>query len=421
MKPATCFDSSRKDLPVAPNGRHVVAIDVGQRHHAAAAISAGGQEFGRVLCFENNRAGIDRLDQLMLKPLEGPSRILIGMEATGHYWMPLYFELCRRGFHCIVINPIQTRSQFRCRIRKTKTDKLDARSIAQLIFSGKAKAARVPSEATFELRLLTRQRSRLLHWSSDLQCTALGYIDRLFPEYHDHFSTPLLAAGRALIRDVGLDPQELVNQSDQVAMILSQASRKVLRPEKIQSLLQLAEHSIGIRIGQRVLVQQLRSLLALIESIELQIKELDAQLQTRVEGLHSPLLSLGLNAPLVATLHAETDPISDFRHPWQYAAFAGLDPSTFQTGNFMGTRSHISKRGSPHLRYALYLSAFVLYRRHTVLRRLYQKSRDRGRVHTDALNIVAHKLARIIWRLLTDNRPYRARAPRLLTLNPSRA
>jgi transposase len=413
------IDSSRKDLPVHPNGRHVVGIDISQRVHAAAGVTAAGKDFGRMIAFDNNHAGVDRLEQLLLHPLGGACRTLIGLEATGHYWMPLYFELQRRGYDIVVINPIQTRGQFRSQIRKTKTDKLDARGIARLVSKGEAKTARIPSESQFELRLLTRQRWRLKGFCGDLERFALSLIECLFPEYPGIFCKPLLNSGRALIRELGLAPATLASQPQQVEELIARVGRKKVAPEKVRLLLARAQDSIGIARAEGVLIAQLRSVLTLIETFEAQISALDEELERRVAALHSPLLSLGIHAPLAATIHAESDPISDFRHPWQYAAYSGLEPSTRESGNYRGSHNPISKRGSPYLRHALYLAASVLYRRHRELQRLYQKYRKKGRHHTDALVIVAHKLARIVWRLLTDNRPFRARAPKreLTTVN----
>lgn len=405
-------NSSRKDRPVLPNGRHVVGIDIGQKFHAAAGVTTAGQDFGRSIAFDNTRAGVDRLEQLLLKPLGSPDRILIGMEATGHYWMPLYFELQRRGYESLVINPIQTRAQFRSRIRKTKTDKLDARSIARLVCKGEATAARIPSESTFELRLLTRHRWRLTNLCGDLQRFAYSLIERIFPEYADVFCKPLLPTGCALIRELGLAPATLASRPDDVETLILRASRNRVSHATIRTLLARASQSIGIASAERVIADQLRSVIALLDTIESQIAALDEELERRIEKLGSPLLSLGLHAPLAATIHAESDPITDFRRPWQYAAYAGLDPSTCESGNFKGSRAHISKRGSPYLRHALFLAACGLYRRHRALQRLYQRSRKAGHHHTDALVIVAHKLARITWRLLTDNRPFRAKAPK---------
>jgi transposase len=407
----TMNDHSRKDRPVLPDGRHVVGIDVGKQTHAAAGVTAAGREFGRIISFSNDRAGLDQLETLLLKPLGGPKKILIGMEATGHYWMPLYFELRRRGYQAIVINPIQTRGKFRTRIRKTKTDKLDARSIARLVLSGDAKAARIPDENVLELRLLTRHRWRLMSLAGDLQRFAHSLIERIFPEYADVFCKPLLPTGRTLIRQLGLSPADLASRPDDLTNLINRASRNKVDQTTIQTLLARATQSIGIRQAERVIVDQLRSVIALVETVETQIAALDDDLAARVEKIGSPLPSLGLRAALAATIHAESDPIADFRRPWQYAAYAGLDPSTCESGNFKAAETHISKRGSPYLRHALFLAAASLYRRHRDLQRLYQRSRKAGHHHTDAVVIVAHKLARIVWRLLTDNRPFRSKAP----------
>jgi len=404
--------SSRRDLPVSAAGRNVLGIDVGKGRHAAAGLKSDGQVIKPRLSFENDRTGIDRLEKTLLKPLGGPKGVLVAMEATGHYWMPLYFELSRRGYEAVVINPIQTNAKFRARIRRAKTDKLDAVTIARLVLSGEARAARVPDERTLELRLLTRHRWRLADTASNLHRFALSLVDRIFPEYNGLFSEPLRPTTRRLIREIGLAPGQLLEASDRVGPVLHAGSHGRIGPERAIELLERAGRSIGIGKAEGVMVAQLRSCVELIEVIERQTGLLDEELVRRVRELGSPLPSLGVRAPIAATIHAESDPISDFRHPWQYAAFAGLDPSVFQTGQFTGTQAHISKRGSPHLRKVLYLTAMSLYRHHTDLYRCYQKSRRKGRHHTYAVVVVAHKLARIVWRMLTDNRPFRARPPR---------
>ena len=404
--------SSPKDKPVVPNGRHVVGIDIGLQRHAAAGITADGFQFGRILSFDNNRPGVDRLERELLQPLGAPKQLVIGMEATGHYWMPLYFELKRRGYYSIVINPIQTRGKFRSRIRKTKTDPLDARSIARLVLSGEAHAARIPDEKTFALRMQARHRWRLVDLSSDLQRFAYSLIDRLFPEFHGHFASPLNTTGRVLLREIGLAPRTLVERSDEVSALISRVSRKKITADKITALLEKARLSIGIRQAEDVMIAHLRDTLILIEEFEAQARVLEIDLESLPQVAESPLQSLGLSPALIATIHAESDPISDFTHPWQYAAYAGLDPSCYDSGNMHGTRTTISKRGSPYLRRALYLAACSVYRRHRTFQSLYQTYRKKGRHHTFAMVVVAHKLARVIWRLLTDQRDFRARPPK---------
>jgi transposase len=237
---------SRKDLPVHPNGRHVIGIDVGKKTHAAAALTRDSREFGRTLSLSNDRAGIDRLEEQLLKPLGGPQAVLLGLEATGHYWMPLYFELRRRDYQSVVINPIQTNAKFRARIRKTKNDPLDARAIARFLLSGDARAARIPDESVLALRLRTRHRWRLTDLASDLERFAHSLVDRLFPEFQDLFCSPLNATGRALLRQLGLAPQTLAAKPAEVAAVVRRASRGKLSADHAAELLRRAGQSIGI-------------------------------------------------------------------------------------------------------------------------------------------------------------------------------
>jgi transposase len=143
-----------------------------------------------------------------------------------------------------------------------------------------------------------------------------------------------------------------------------------------------------------------------------QIDQIEQQLEQRIQTIASPLPSLGISRVLAATIHAESDPISDFGTADQYVAYAGLDPSLHDSGDTLHWRGKISKRGSPALRHALYLAAFVVYRKHEYFQRIYRKHRRHGKGHRNALVIVARHLARVIWRLLTDARAFRKRPPK---------
>lgn len=402
----------KKANAVLPNGRFVVGIDVGQSRHAAAAFNPTGQLLRQLRSFTNNRSGIDKLQKIVLRPCGTPKNTLIGMEATGPYWMPLYFELKRRGYEPIVLNPIQTGNRSRARIRKTKTDRIDALTIARLINNGEAQAARIPSEPIFELRLLVRHRWRLVDYTSGLKRFIAALTEMLFPEYTHLFDKMLNVSSRALIREIGLAPNVIAASGNEVETLMLKTSRRQISKDKICNLLEQAQTSIGIARAQSVLTEQIRSTIALIETFEKQIILLDQELGVRAQQLNSPLTGLGLNAPLVTTIHAESDPILDFKSTREYVAFTGFDPTTSQSGNSRASQTQISKRGSPYLRQAFYLAAAGLYRNQHSLYHHYKKSRKKGLHHTAALVVVAHKLARITWRLLTENRPFKKRPPK---------
>jgi transposase len=211
--------------PVLANGRAVCGIDIGKRRHAAAALSPQGEILARLDAFPNTQAGIDRLEQEVLRKAGGPGKVLVAMEATGHYWMCLYVNLRRRGYDCVVLNPLQTSARGNVRIRKTQTDRIDAVGIARLILCGDAKATRVPDPAILELRLLVRHRRRLLRAVGGIERYAHTLIDRVFPEYADVFCNPFLPSSEKLIRQVGLSPHNLVEKESEVREILRIASR----------------------------------------------------------------------------------------------------------------------------------------------------------------------------------------------------
>jgi len=401
-----------KTKPVLARGRAIVGIDIGKRKHAAAAISAQGDLIARLDCFPNTRQGVDLLEKQVLRKAGGPTRTLVAMEATGHYWMCLYHELTRRGYKCVVLNPIQTNARLRSRIRKTKTDPIDSLGIAQFILTGDAKATRVPEEPTVELRLLVRHRWRLVTARSGMERYAHTLIDRVFPEYDGVFSRPFLPSGKALIREIGITPADITSRQDEVREVLYRASRGRLASETIEELIQRAKQSIGSRQAEPLITSQLRNVLDYVETIERQVDHIEDELTRRIALTDTPLTSLGIRAVLAATIHAETDPISDFSAPDQYVAYAGLDPSVRESGDSVRGRSKLSKRGSPLLRRALYLAAFSVSRQHDYFHRRYQKQRRKGRSHQHALVVVAHRLARVVWRILTDNRPFRKRPPK---------
>ena len=402
---------SKRAKTVLAKGRAVVGIDVGKRKHAATALTPNGEIIAQLASFPNTRDGINILENKVLRKAGGPAKVLLAMEATGHYWMCLYHELTRRGYECAVLNPVQTNAHARCQIRKNRNDRIDSEGIARLVLAGKARPTRVPDEKTAELRLWVRHRQRLLRAAGNMERFAHTLVDRVFPEYADILSKPFLPSAQKLIREVGLAPADLLDRKLDVRRVLRAASRGRIAPKTVDDLLQAAKQSIGTRQAEDVANRQLVLVFDCLATLREQIAAVEDEINQRMQKIGSPLLSLGITAKLAAAIHAESDPIGDFPTADQYVAYAGLDPSSYRSGDTIDRRGKISKRGSPSLRRALYLSAFVVTRKHAYFHRIYQKHRRRGKNHRNALVIVTHRLAHVIWRMLTDGREFTKRPP----------
>jgi transposase len=402
--------SKIKANTVRVDERNIVGIDIGKRKHAATAVSPQGVTIASFKLFENNRSGVDQLERHVLIPATTPHKPMIAMEATGQYWNALHDELQRRGYSCVVLNPIQTSSRGKKQIRKTKTDLVDSGLIARTILSGDARWTIVPDEAMFELRLLVRHRWRLIRTHGIILRYAISLLDRVFPEFEGIFCKPFLSSIRQLIREIGITPCSLIGNREKVPTVLERASRKMFSKEKIDLLLNRAAESIGTQQGDQTVNHQFRMIVDYLDFVEKQVKEVNEELRKRMAETPSPITSLGIGPELAATILAESGDVTMFAGPEKYSAFCGLDPSEYKSGDRIKGRTPISKRGSPLLRWAMYMSAVTVCKKHHDFNRIFERHAHKG--YRYAMVAVAHKLARVIWRLMKDNRKFTKRPPK---------
>ena len=123
-------------------------------------------------------------------------------------------------------------------------------------------------------------------------------------------------------------------------------------------------------------------------------------------------MTMRIGAEVAATILAESGDMTRFPGPGEYSAFCGLDPSVQDSGDTIRGVSHISKRGAPLLRWALYVSAQTMVKKHRDFTKIYDRHINKG--HRYALIAVAHKLARVIWRLFKDGRSFTKQPPKRL-------
>ena len=104
-----------------------------------------------------------------------------------------------------------------------------------------------------------------------------------------------------------------------------------------------------------------------------------------------------------AMILGEIGDISRFSNPSKLLAYAGLDPTVNQSGKFTAKTTRMSKRGSSLLRYALINAAWNVSLNNKTFNDYFVLKKSQGNGHYAALGHVAHKLVRVIFKMLRDN------------------
>ena len=385
---------------------YIVGIDIGKNHHEASIVSPEGKQIGRSLRFATTHKGADSLMSFIFKNI-GNSPCVFGMEATGHYWYPIYSFLKAKGYTIYVINPIQSDSLRKMYIRQTKNDSIDSFLIAEVIRFGQFGTTSMADENILAMRQLCRYRDSVISSRTEIKLRIGTIMEQIFPEYEKQFSSLWVSTSMGILEKY-LTPENIENAPiDELFEIIKDKSHNRLTKAKAISIKEAAADTFGIKIAQDAFSFQLKQLIDRMNFLDKQIEALDCQILEYYEKFDCYLHTIpGIGMIAAATILAEIGDISRFKNSSALVAFAGIDPTVRQSGEFNSTHNHMSKRGSPYLRHAIFLAATTCSFHNSPLNAYYKKKRDQGKHHLTATRAVARKLTTVIYAVLRDSKPY---------------
>ena len=385
---------------------YIVGIDIGKNHHEASIVSPEGKQIGRSLRFATTHKGADSLMSFIFKNI-GNSPCVFGMEATGHYWYPIYSFLKAKGYTIYVINPIQSDSLRKMYIRQTKNDSIDSFFIAEVIRFGQFGTTSMADENILAMRQLCRYRDSVISSRTEIKLRIGTIMEQIFPEYEKQFSSLWVSTSMGILEKY-LTPENIENAPiDELFEIIKDKSHNKLTMKKAISIREAAADTFGIKIAQDAFSFQLKQLIDRMNFLDKQIEALDCQILEYYEKFDCYLHTIpGIGIIGAATILAEIGDISRFKNSSSLIAFAGIDPTVRQSGEFNSTHNHMSKRGSPYLRHAIFLAATTCSFHNSPLNAYYKKKRDQGKHHLTATGAVARKLTTVIYAVLRDSKPY---------------
>ena len=389
-----------------------VGIDIAKNSHEATVIDERGNIAVKPFKFSNSLTGFEKFLTAIQNLSSDLSLFEFGMEATGHYWLNLYTKLTDYNVAIHVINPVQSDALRGLYIRKTKNDAKDAFIIAELIRFGKYSETTLSDSELLSLRELTRQRFYLVDCVSDAKRKAVSFIDKIFPEYQTLFSDTFGATSVELLQTYTSPDVIAELDTELFTRFLKSVSHGRFGKSKAEEIQNAAKNTFGSFLFADSATLAIRQFIQQIKLLEEQIAELENFISEKFAAFDCKLDTIsGVGVTLAASFFAEIGDITRFESPDKLAAFAGIDPSVKQSGEFNGTRNKMSKRGSPYLRRAFWLAAVSGIRANPALKAVYDKKRAQGKHHAVAVSAVMHKLCNIVFAMLKTNEPYKIILP----------
>ena len=379
-----------------------VGIDIAKLNHYASAIDSDGVVLIEPFEFLNDNAGFyTLLSKLNSFELDD---IIIGLESTAHYGNNLVSFLVTKGLHVCVINPIQTATLRKNNIRKTKTDKIDTLVIAKAVaLMDHPRFVTLYDIALMQLKNLGRFRMKLVKQRSRTKIQLTAYLDQVFPELQYFFKSGIhQKTVYAILKEAPSATQIASMHLTHLKNLLVSNSHGHFKKETALELRVLAQKSVGT--ADRSLSIQITQSIAQIELLDSQIDAVESEMKDIVTSLDSVIMTIpGIGPINGGMIIGEIGDINRFSKPRKLLAFAGLDPSVYQSGNFIAKKTKMSKRGSSTLRYALMNAAHNIVKYNQTFKEYYDSKRAEGRGHYNALGHCAGKLVRIIYKMLKDD------------------
>ena len=386
-----------------------VGIDVAKDKHDCFILSSEGEVLADVFTIANNRDGYESLMQRIRSCARPADIIRVGLEATGHYSYNILGFLLGKGLPTFVINPLHTNLYRKSlSLRQTKTDRIDARMIAAMLMSDvDLKSYTDTAYHNEELKSLTRYRFDKVRERAKLKQSVSRLVNILFPELETMVPSLHMASVYAVLSEFPGARQIADAHLTHFKAVLADASKGRYGREKAVEIRDAARRSIGSAMPAKSL--ELQHTIRLIRELDKEIVEIEAAIKAILDEMAPPILSIpGISYRMGAMILAEIGDFSRFDSPDKLLAYAGLSPSTYESGKLKATGSyaHMEKRGSRYLRYALFNAAKFVCNWEPSFAAYLAKKRAEGKHYNVAVSHAAKKLVRLIYALQTSGRAF---------------
>ena len=386
----------------------LVGIDVAKDKHDCFITDSDGEVLFDVFTIANTMGGFSELFEKISSVTDDLSKVKVGLEATGHYSYNILGFVLNKGLTTYVINPLHT-NLFRKgqSLRKTKTDRIDARSIAYMLLTDASlEPYSLASYHNEELKSLTRYRFTKVQERAKYKTAVARLVNILFPELESLVPKIHVNSIYTLLSEFPGASHIAQANLTHLAHLLHVESKGRYGKDKAIEIRDAARNSVGSVMPAKSL--ELSHTIDLIRVLSEEINDVESSIKRIMDETGSPILSIpGINYRMGAMILAEIGDFNRFSSPDQILAYAGMSPSTYQSGQLTSSYAHMEKRGSRYLRYALFNATRYVCNWDPSFSAYLAKKRAEGKHYYVAVTHAAKKLVRLIYALETSCEQYR--------------
>ena len=386
----------------------LVGIDVAKDKHDCFISNSDGEVLFDVFTISNSIDGFNELYENISSVTEDLAKVKVGLEATGHYSYNILGFVLNKGLTTYVINPLHT-NLFRKgqSLRKTKTDRIDARSIALMLLTDSSlEPYSLTSYHNEELKSLTRYRFTKVQERAKYKTSVARLVNILFPEMEALVPTLHMKSVYTLLSEFPGASHIASAHLTHLTHLLYVESKGHYGKNKAVEIRDAARNSVGSVMPAKSM--ELSHTIDLINILTEEIDDVESAIKRIMNEIDSPILSIpGISYRMGAMILAEIGDFDRFSSPDQILAYAGMSPSTYQSGKLTSSYAHMEKRGSKYLRYALFNATIFVCNWDPIFSAYLAKKRAEGKHYYVAVTHAAKKLVRLIYALETSGEKYR--------------
>ena len=258
-----------------------------------------------------------------------------------------------------------------------------------------------------ELKSLTRYRFDKVKERAKLKSSVAQLVNILFPELEKLVSSLHIAVVYALLSNYPGASYIANANTEELAETLCTASKGRYTKSKTAEIQVAAGVSIGSKMPAKSM--ELKHTIALIRELDKEISEVESAIDKITSQMDSPIFTIpGIGRHMGAMILAEVGDFSNFASADKLLAYAGLSPSTYQSGQLQNCYAHMEKRGSRYLRYALFNAAKYVCLWCPTFSAYLEKKRSEGKHYNVAISHAAKKLVRLIFAMQRSGKAFLA-------------